>query len=267
MDERTAIRVTHPAPAHPLATDEALRHRLLAQARRWFGHSGEAEELVQDAYLRTADGVLPLSMSSREAWLVTVLRHLCVDAWRRNRRYQAILGQMAADWVHGPDPGMSEDLVDRDRRVGQALKKLVTTLSPGDAMVVMLYEVWGCTHAELGDMTGLTDVASRQRLRRAMQRLRDGHGGHAADSEDRAALLALLRHALVTRDCSGLVAALRADSPRVMAVQPDPAALPRGLNTPRTTWCQLGNVMGLLVRIGDGPATLVPLCEASAEAA
>lgn len=43
-----------PTSIHPLASDAALRRRLLALARRWVGHGADAEDLVQDAYLRTA---------------------------------------------------------------------------------------------------------------------------------------------------------------------------------------------------------------------
>ena len=267
MDERAAIGVTYPDPRHPLAHDQALRQRLLGLARRWFGHSGEAEELVQDAYLRTADGSLPTSASNREAWLVTVLRHLCVDAWRRNGRYQAVLAHVAAEGAHGAGHEGPENDVDRGREVDQALVSLVEALSPADAIMVMLHEVWGHTHAELGGLTGLTEVASRQRLRRAMQRLRGGRMSRVSADEEMTWLLALCRHALVHHDPAGLVAVLRTVSPHAMAAPVDQPARRVGSTAPATTCFQVGNVVGLLFQAGEGPATLIPLCEANAEAA
>ena len=70
------MNVTSPLQDHPLAADANLRRRLLGLARQWLGDAAGAEDLLHDAYLRTADGTLPPSASGQEAWLVTVLRNL-----------------------------------------------------------------------------------------------------------------------------------------------------------------------------------------------
>lgn len=214
--------MTSAPPPHPLAHDESLRRRLTGMARRWLMHGGQAEDLVQDAYLRTADDALPPTEAGRQAWLATVLHHLCIDFLRRQGRYREILGQMAgtARQVEGDWP---QRLADQAQRVEAALAHLARTLAPGDAAAVVLYEVFEFTHAELGALTGRSEAASRQHLHRLLKRLRAAPArdpGSAEDDldEDAAYLFALCRQALAQRDAGGLVAVLRACSPQAMTV-------------------------------------------------
>ncbi|GAA0489300.1 RNA polymerase sigma factor [Pigmentiphaga daeguensis] len=207
--------------SHPLADDKALRKRLIALARRWLAHGGEAEDLVQDAYLRTAGGALPPTQAGREAWLVTVLHHLCIDFLRRQGRYQAVLAQAAEAAPGEPDGDWPQRLADQAQRVEAALLHLCRTLAPGDAAAVLLYEVFGFSHAELGSLAGRSEEASRQHLHRLLRRLRSrlpvDHGPDEDGQEDTAYLFALCRHALARRDPGGLIAVLRACRPQMMA--------------------------------------------------
>ncbi|AZG09112.1 sigma-70 family RNA polymerase sigma factor [Pigmentiphaga sp. H8] len=207
--------------SHPLADDEALRKRLIALARRWLAHGAEAEDLVQDAYLRTANGTLPPTEAGREAWLVTVLHHLCIDFLRRQGRYQAILSQAVEEAAQAACADWPLRLADQAQRVEAALHHLCRTLAPGDAAVVLLYEIFGFSHAELGALTGRSEEASRQYLHRLLARLRSrlsvDRGPDENEQEDATYLFALCRHALARRDPGGLIAVLRACRPQMMA--------------------------------------------------
>ncbi|WP_454691682.1 sigma-70 family RNA polymerase sigma factor [Achromobacter aloeverae] len=213
--------MTFPLSAHPLVTDDALRRRLIALARRWLAHGAEAEDLVHDAYLRAADAELPPAGSGREAWLVTVLHHLCIDFLRRQGRYKALLAQAAEETGHALDGDSPRHQVDRALRVEAALAHLSRTLAPGDAAVVMLYEIFEFTHAELGALAGRSEDASRQHLHRLLRRLRATPPAprRVEDDEDEDAvyLFALCRHALAQRDPGGLIAVLRASTPQAIA--------------------------------------------------
>ncbi|WP_233161704.1 MULTISPECIES: RNA polymerase sigma factor [unclassified Achromobacter] len=183
--------------SHPLSHDDALRRRLIALARRWLAQGAEAEDLVQDTYLRTAATALPASDSGREAWLVTVLHHLCIDFLRRQGRYHAILSNGAAEaagaigFAGAPEAGgaiannglggavataQDEDdpqrLAAQAQRVEAALAHLSHTLAPADAAAVLLYEIFEFSHAELGALAGRSEDASRQHLHRLLRRLR-----------------------------------------------------------------------------------------------
>lgn len=213
--------MTPPDPAHPLAGDEALRKRLLALARRWLAHGGEAEDLVQDTYLRTAAGELPLTASGREAWLVTVLHHLCIDFLRRQGRYQDILAQVAEETPQGLED-WPQRLADQAQRVEAALAHLSRTLAPEDAAALLLYEIFEFSHAELGPLSGRSEDASRQHLHRLHRRLRSTPPAFPmpddeTQDDDAAYLFALCRHALAQRDPGGLIAVMRACRPQMMA--------------------------------------------------
>lgn len=222
--------MTYPDSIHPLADDTALRKRLTALARRWLAHSDEAQDLVQDAYLRTAAASLPSTSAGREAWLVTVLHHLCIDFLRRQGRYQDILAQVVQEMPQGPDEDWPQRLADQAQRVEAALAHLSQTLAPEDAAVVLLYEIFEFSHAELGSLSGRSEDASRQHLHRLLKRLRStppavpGPQDEAQD-DDAAYLLALCRHALAQRDPGGLVAVLRACRPQTMAALTQAAVL------------------------------------------
>ncbi|MFC4275125.1 RNA polymerase sigma factor [Achromobacter aloeverae] len=218
--------MTAPSPLHPLAEDAALRRRLIALARRWLPQADEAEDLVHDVYLRTAAGGLPATASGREAWLVTVLRHLCIDYRRRQERYLAILAQAGDDAVHTLQDDQPPQQADQAERVDAALAHLSRTLAPGDAAALLLYEMFEFSHAELAALAGRSEEASRQHLHRLLRRLRaapplhrrrDPDAAAADPDEDAVYLYALCRQALAQRDPGGLIAVLRASTPQAMA--------------------------------------------------
>lgn len=210
-------------PSHPLSHDDALRKRLMALARRWLAQGAAAEDLVQDTYLRSATAALPPTDSGREAWLVTVLHHLCIDFLRRQGRYQAILadaagvGEIAGTARTAPDEEDPQRLAEQAQRVEAALAHISHTLAPADAAAVLLYEIFEFSHAELGALAGRSEDAARQHLHRLLRRLRSTPPRDDID-EDAGYLFALCRLALAQRDPGGLVALLRASNPRIMAV-------------------------------------------------
>ncbi|MFT4172861.1 MAG: RNA polymerase sigma factor [Herbaspirillum sp.] len=238
-----------------MTDDQALRRRLVALARHWLAQADEAEDLVQETWLRSRDGTLPAEATGREAWLVTVLRHLCIDTWRRQGRHKAVLEQLAGDGttdIRDHDP---EVLAEQAERVEQALLHMVHALPAGDVAAVLLYEVFGFSHAELGVLAGRSEAASRQQLRRMLLRLRQTDPIEVCGNDDTACLLALCRWALAQRDPAGLVAVLRTARPQAMA-QSTPAmrqASAEATQAPATRLIQIGNLLALQIQVGDGP--------------
>jgi RNA polymerase sigma factor (sigma-70 family) len=220
----------NPTPSHPLASDTALRRRLTALARRWMGQGNEAEDMVQEAYLRTAQAGLPGSEAGQQAWLTTVVHHLCIDAVRRQARYQAVLAEVADDTQNLDSP---ERLTAQDQQVLKALLHLVQRLAPEDVAAVLLYEVFELGHAELGELSGRSESASRQHMHRLLRRLKFETVDADLRAKDRLeadndAVLALCRLAMVQRDPGGLMALLQAARPMALAVsaecQPEASA-------------------------------------------
>lgn len=261
--------MTHPTDSHPLIDDEALRRRLVTLARYWLAHGYEAEDLVQETWLRTAQGLPDLSPGGRQAWLVTVLRHLCVDAQRRQERHKAALSQLVPSGDENEPQNAPEVFADQAQRVERALHRLVSSLPADDVAIILLHDVFGYRHSELGALAGCSEAASRQQLHRALKRMRRPIPPRTLEHDDTAYLFALCQLALARRDPAGLVAVLRTARPHALAL-----SLPRpdkGLEAtpaqrmPQARWIQFGSIIALLTDTGM-LITYLSLNESSDEA-
>src|SRR5262245_46240632 len=119
--------------------DDVLRHfhparrRLLEVARALLSSSAEAEEAVQDAWLRMQASVPP-GLASIEAWLTTVVRHLAVDRLRRRRLEQAWTHAAALDAHALAHAAPSAERLAADRLdAAAALRRIADVLSPHEA--------------------------------------------------------------------------------------------------------------------------------------
>ncbi|KAF1006854.1 MAG: putative RNA polymerase sigma factor SigI [Luteibacter sp.] len=215
--------MTSPAPFHSHLDDKALRLRLLALARRWSAADHDAEDLVQETYLRTAHGALS-DTENPEAWMVTVLRNLCIDGLRRHDRYRSILANLVAGSTGGTEADTPEHRLDTDQQVTMALLRLVRSLSPGDVALLLLHEVFELDHARLGELSGRSEVASRQHVRRLLARVRGDRQtwDDAYADEDTGDLLALCQLAVCQRDPAGLIATVRISSPMALMSLAEP---------------------------------------------
>jgi RNA polymerase sigma-70 factor (ECF subfamily) len=148
---------------------EQLRPRLIAISRRIVGSQADAEDVVQDCFLkwRAAERAALLTPA---AWLTTVVRHGSIDHLRRRRREQAALH--AADAVD--DVGAApEDALLRRAELGEALAQLLARLSPAERLALVLHEVFDCPHADIAALLGARPDHARQHLARARRRLRE----------------------------------------------------------------------------------------------
>jgi RNA polymerase sigma factor (sigma-70 family) len=158
----------------PTETFQAQRRRLLGLAYRLLGAASDAEDVVQDAYLRwsVAD---PDSVHDPTAWLTTVVVNLCRNllASARARRERYIGTWLPEPVLTGDETlGPLETAEQRDS-VSLALLTLLEQLTPAERAVFVLHESFGYSHREIGQVVGLSETGSRQLHRRARQRLGD----------------------------------------------------------------------------------------------
>ncbi len=152
---------------------EEQRGHLRAVAYRMLGSLTEADDAVQDAWLRLsqsrADEVENLS-----AWLTTVVGRVCLNVLRsRNVRREEPLG------VHVPDPVISperelwpeEEALLADS-VGLALLVVLHTLAPAERLAFVLHDMFGLPFEEIAPMVGRTPAAARQLASRARRRVK-----------------------------------------------------------------------------------------------
>lgn len=136
-------------------------------AARLLGSEQEAEDVLQDSYMKAWDALDRGKFDSRsriETWLYRIVTNCALDALRRRHRSRG-LGPLSEDL---PDPGQSTDR-------GAALRELARWLRdlPEDQQAaIVLKEMEGMTSAEIGDVLGCTEGAVEQKLLRARATLR-----------------------------------------------------------------------------------------------
>ncbi|MBN2623669.1 MAG: RNA polymerase sigma factor SigJ [Acidimicrobiales bacterium] len=143
------------------------RPRLVAIAYRMLGSMSDAEDVVQDALVR-AQRNAPADVDEPVAYLTTVTTRLAIDHLRSARvRRESYVGP----WL--PEPVLADPLLDAATQVemadslSMAFLVVLEALSPEERATLLLHDVFGHSHAEVGAMLGRSVEASRQMLRRA----------------------------------------------------------------------------------------------------
>jgi RNA polymerase sigma-70 factor (ECF subfamily) len=158
-----------PAPSTRLADLFDSHHqRLYRLARRLTGTREEAQDLVQETFLRVArsPSAVPAGPRSEEAWLVRVLVNVCRDQWRRkssrrrlDRTYQAGAGPAAS-----PDP---ENALVAQSTIWRALQEL----PPRRRTAIVMYELEGAGIPEIARLLGVSAITVRWHLSRGRKEL------------------------------------------------------------------------------------------------
>jgi RNA polymerase sigma factor (sigma-70 family) len=162
---------------------EASRNRLASLAYRLLGSAADAEDAVQDAFLRwqAADRQ---RIKVPEAWLTKVVTNLCLD---RLRSAQARRERTVGAWLPEPlldgDPMLGPaDTFEQREAVSLAVLTLMERLSPLERAVYLLREAFSYSHAEIAEILDITESASQQHLHRTRRRItaaRRRDGGEA----------------------------------------------------------------------------------------
>jgi RNA polymerase sigma factor (sigma-70 family) len=154
---------------------EQLRPRLKAISLRIVGSEADAEDVVQDCFLKW-HGTARDALETPAAWLTTVVRNQSIDRLRRRVR-EALAAHAALELVPAVEPAAPEDALLRRAELGEALARLLACLSPAERLALVLHDVLDCSHADIAAALGLTPATARQHLSRARRRLR----AHADD--------------------------------------------------------------------------------------
>ena len=153
----------------------AHRQRLMSAARRLLASRADAEDAVQDTYVR-ALAASPDWLGSQPAWLYTVLRNIAIDRLRRKQ-----LEAEHEDSELGPEAA-AELLVEARSECEAALRHLLSRVSPAEAAAILLRDVFEFDYDEIARIVGKSEAAARQFLHRARTRTR--RSGVLADAEE-----------------------------------------------------------------------------------
>lgn len=258
-----------------LARFQAERPRLRRLAYRMLGSVAEAEDVVQDAWLRWSRATDEVEDAA--AWLVRVTTRLCLDRLRAARaRRLAYRGP----WL--PEPLIEEAPVDPAERaedVSVAFLLALERLSPLERAVFLLHEVFDEDYAKVAQTLGRSEAAVRQLAKRAKTHVQSARPRFAPD----AALAERLMSAFLSAAAGGDVSALRellaqdvvmitdgggqrSAALRPLVGQEDVLRLIRGLAwreavaaipPPEVRAATINGAPGLILRRADGPTTLV----------
>lgn len=148
-----------------LAKTPFERHRKLlwSIAYRMLGSASEAEDILQETYLRSR--AMPTEVESEQAYLSSIVTRLCLDHWKSARvRRETYVGP----WL--PEPVRTETPAD-PASISLAFMVLLESLSPMERAVYLLSEVFDYSHAEVARAVGRDEAACRQLLHRARARI------------------------------------------------------------------------------------------------
>lgn len=161
---------------------EAGRSRLASLAYRLLGSAADAEDVVQDAFLRW-QATDRDRIEIPEAWLTKVVTNLSLDRLRSARvRHERASGAWLPEPLLDGDPMLGPaDTVEQRESVTLAVLRLMEQLSPVERAVYVLREAFSYAHAEIGEILDITESASQQHLHRARQRIAAGRHSGAAD--------------------------------------------------------------------------------------
>ena len=150
---------------------EADRARLKAVAYRMLGSLEEADDAVQEAWLRLSRSDAS-AVENLGGWLTTVVGRVCLDMLRsrRSRREESLrVPDPIVSREGGIDPEHEALLADS---VGLALFAVLETLSPAERLAFVLHDTFGVPFAEIGPIVGRSPAAARQLASRARRRVR-----------------------------------------------------------------------------------------------
>jgi RNA polymerase sigma-70 factor (ECF subfamily) len=238
------------------------RPRLFGVAYRMLGSVADAEDMVQETFLRwqeisDADTVV---VESPAAYLTTMVSRRCLDELRSARRRRE---QYVGSWLPEPlladdalDPAVSTELADS---LSTAFLVVLEALSPAERAAFLLHDVFGYGYPELADIIGRAEPASRQLVARARRRVAERRPRFEVQPEEHARLLQefaqaaragkldglvslLAPDAVLTADGGGIVAAAR--NPIIGADRVARWVLGVGAKSPTPVSIQMGTVNG-----------------------
>jgi RNA polymerase sigma factor (sigma-70 family) len=203
---------------------EASRSHLRGVAYRMLGSAGEADDAVQECWIRVSR-TDAAGIDNLEAWLTTVVARICLNVLRSrtSRREEPLEENADGHRVAHSGQRNPQDEALLAESVGYAFLLVLERLTPAERVSFVLHDVFGVSFEEIASIVDRTPAATRQLASRARRRVRGGQPARAAAlSRTRQAVEAFLE-ALRAGDIEGLLAVLDPDVVR----RADQVAVPR----------------------------------------
>ncbi|GAB2328268.1 RNA polymerase sigma-70 factor [Streptomyces griseoincarnatus] len=173
------------APTSDVNRFLAAKPRLEAIAYRLLGSASEAEDAVQETYLRW-QGADTGRIEVPEAWLTKVLTNICLNQLTSARaRRETYVGQWLPEPLVAGDPMLGPaDTAEQRESVSYAMLVLLERLSPDERAVYVLREAFGYAHKEIAGILDVSEAASQQILHRARKHVARGRTRREIDETE-----------------------------------------------------------------------------------
>lgn len=193
---------------------EEYRSLLFAMAYRMLGSAMEAEDIVQEAYLRYR-ATPPESIGTLKSFLTTIVHHLCIDHLKsaKVRRENYVGPWLPEPIITGDGASLLSPLrqITERESISMAFLVLLESLSPLERAVFLLREVFDYEYAEIAQITGRDEAACRQLFSRAKKHLREHRPRFPASPEAHAKMVGRFMEAWIAGDIDGLMSLLAED--------------------------------------------------------
>jgi RNA polymerase sigma-70 factor, ECF subfamily len=184
---------------------ERHRPRLFGIAYRMLGSRTDAEDILQDAYLRWHRGASE-DLRSPEAWLVTTVTRLCIDRLRSARSERE---HYVGPWLPEPLIGDTAPAADARAELSSSLSiaflVVLEQLEPDERAAFLLHEVFDTDYAEIAEILGKSEAACRQIVSRARKRVRGQKPRAQVSDAARRSVLERFAHAIQVQDKAALL--------------------------------------------------------------
>jgi RNA polymerase sigma-70 factor, ECF subfamily len=191
---------------------ESLRGRLFGLAYRMLGSRAEAEDVVQDTYIRWHQADRN-AIENPEAWLVTTATRRAID---RVRALKTEREAYAGPWLPEPLINQRPPSPDRDVELASDLSiaflVLLERLAPEERAAFLLHDVFECEYRDIANTLEKSEAACRQIVHRGRERVVQGRKRFEAPETARVTLLKKFTAALEARDEQGLLALFAPDA-------------------------------------------------------
>ncbi|MEU4422154.1 RNA polymerase sigma factor SigJ [Actinoplanes sp. NPDC024001] len=233
------------------------RRYLFAVAYRLLGSAADAEDAVQEAYLRLR-GAAPPDLENQRAWLTTVTARICLDMLGSARsRRESYVGTWLPEPLVGYDDSDLSDTVALRESLRTAVLLVLETLSPAERVAFVLHDAFGMDFDRLAAVVDRTPAACRQLASRARRRVREqAPPRRPVSAEEHRRVLAAFLAASADGDLSGLIPLL---DPRVVLRSDGGGAVPAARKPVHGPHRVLTLLSGLARRYAGVRLTPVPL--------
>jgi len=193
-------------------TFAAERERLFALAYRMLGSVEDAEDILQEAFLRWHNSDVG-AIETPAAWLTTVVTRLALNHLESARvKRESYVGPWLPEPLLDESHPLASDHAELSDSLSIAFLTILERLTPRERAVFLLREVFDYEYAEIAKMVDLTEANCRQIFHRAAQRLRERKRRFPTDAATHEELLQSFARAIEIGDVDGVVKLLTRDA-------------------------------------------------------